>query len=108
MTLQKIINTAAKYPWRYGGGQFKNDPLRKLAGVTDFDGAADELCVLESTVRAFAMWWDCCLAKDDIGSKIGAQELYRLGYSIPCGPRLIRARRKTKRVRAYQYLREQK
>jgi len=45
------------------------------------------------------------LDRDDVHAKRGADQLINFGYTIPAGPRLIRARRKTKRVRAYQYLR---
>ena len=105
MDLQKVIDTASKYPWRYGYGNTTNDPLAKGCGVTSMSEAAVHLGVSEGVILAFVDWWDFTLGREDDKASRGARKLVGYGYTIPAGPRLIRARRKTKRVRAYQYLR---
>jgi len=107
MTLQKVIDTAAKYPWRYGFGSYKRCPLTKLCGVKDAMAASQALGVTFSAVVSFTEWWDGIFAKDgtDKNTAIDAMRLRSLGLSIPAGPRTIRLRKKTKRVHAMRYLR---
>ncbi len=110
MTLQKIINAVSKYPWRYGYGSWANCPLTKFCDIHQgsYDKAGDAALMLSIStehINAFVGWWDSVLEREDFEVARFKDKLVRQGYTIPAGPRLIRARRKTKRVRAYQYLR---
>ena len=110
VNLQKIINKVAKYPWRFGYGSWLKCPLTKECGIsqvslTKHTDAAKFLGVTSEHTIAFVGWWDGILDGDKFDFEQGRNKLVALGYTIPAGPRLIRARRKTKRVRAYQYLR---
>ena len=112
MDLQKVIDTASKYPWRYGFGGWEKCPLTKACDLHQGSGdrfreAAEILDVPLDHVYAFVGGWDATLdgSRKDRDSLVQATRLQAFGYTISAGPRLIRARRKTKRVRAYQYLR---
>ncbi len=107
MTLQQVMDTAAKYPWRYGHGSYKKCPLTKLCGVKDAVAAAAALGCTFNTVVCFTEWWDGIFDKgsSDKTTAMDAIRLRNLGLRIPAGPRTIRLRKKTKRVHAQRYLR---
>lgn len=104
MSLQHVLNTAAKYPWRYGYGSYKNCPMRKLCEAASPSVAARKLDVPVEHIFAATQWWDSIFQKDRDGHLLARDMLKVYGYNIPAAAQTIRLRKKTKRVHARKYL----